>query len=61
MRRKAAAVLWIALSSTVLVKTAQEVVAQTLVCFKKKCVIYPDGSAVCEYTPVDCNQIEIVD
>lgn len=60
MRRKAAAFLWIALSSTVLVATAWDVAAQTLVCFKKKCVIYPDGSAVCEYTPVDCSQVEVV-
>jgi len=59
MNRKAGTALWLALVGGALVPTAQEIVAQTVVCFKKKCVVYPNGSAICEYTPVDCSQVNI--
>lgn len=51
--------LWLVLSGIVLAPAAADLVAQTVVCFKKKCVVYPDGSAICEYTPVDCSKVEI--
>lgn len=57
--RKLPAVLWLALSGVSLVPVVQEIAAQTVVCFKKKCVVYPDGSAICEYTPVDCSKVSI--
>lgn len=28
-------------------------------CYIKKCVEYPDGSSVCERTPVDCATVEM--
>jgi hypothetical protein len=59
MKRKAGAALWLALFAGALVPTAQVIVAQTVVCYKKKCVVYPDGTAICEYTPVDCSQVNI--
>lgn len=59
MKRSARAALWLALLGGVLVPAAQEVVAQTVVCFKKKCVVYPNGEAICQYTPVDCSQVSI--
>ena len=58
-RRGARAVLWLGLLGGVLVPAAQEIVAQTLVCFKKKCVVYPNGEAICQYTPVDCSLVSI--
>jgi hypothetical protein len=59
MKRMAGAALWLALSGVVLAPTAQEIAAQAVVCFKKKCVIFPDGTASCQYTQVDCSQVNI--
>lgn len=28
-------------------------------CYIKKCVEYPDGTSICERTPVDCASIQI--
>ncbi|HEY0014971.1 MAG TPA: hypothetical protein VGC13_01590 [Longimicrobium sp.] len=53
------AVLWLALFGVALIPAVREIAAQTVVCFRKKCVVYPDGSAVCEYTPVDCSKVNI--
>lgn len=47
------------LAGIVFVPMAWEAVAQTTVCFKKKCLVYPDGSSICEYTPVDCSKVSI--
>lgn len=58
-RQGVRAALWLALLGGVLVPAAQEIVAQTLVCYKKKCVVYSNGEAICQYTPVDCSQVSI--
>ena len=34
--------------------------AQTVKCYRKKCLEYPDGTKICEITPVDCDAIEIL-
>lgn len=28
-------------------------------CYVKRCLVYPDGSAICERTPVDCSTIRL--
>lgn len=28
-------------------------------CYKTKCLVYPDGSRLCERTPVDCSTIRM--
>jgi hypothetical protein len=56
---KARAALWLALVCGVLLAAVQQVAAQVVVCYKKKCVVYPDGEAICQYTPVDCSQVSI--
>jgi hypothetical protein len=33
--------------------------AQTVVCYKKTCAEYPDGSKICKLTPVSCDQVQI--
>jgi hypothetical protein len=33
-------------------------VAQEVLCYRKKCVEYPDGSKICQLTPVDCTQVQ---
>jgi hypothetical protein len=33
--------------------------AQTITCYRKKCLEYPDGYKICELTPVDCSEIVI--
>ena len=50
---------WLFLAAVALAPAASGAAAQTLVCFKKKCLIYADGTSVCEYTPVDCSKVEI--
>ncbi|HEU4883599.1 MAG TPA: hypothetical protein VFT45_15170 [Longimicrobium sp.] len=59
IKHKLGTALWLALFAGALMPTAQAIVAQTVVCYKKKCVVYPNGSAICEYTPVDCSQVNI--
>lgn len=59
MNRTAGAALSLALLGGVLVPAAQEAAAQTLVCFKKKCVVYADGTSYCQYTQVDCSEVSI--
>lgn len=34
--------------------------AQTVKCYRKKCLEYPDGYKICTLTPVDCDEIEIL-
>jgi hypothetical protein len=34
--------------------------AQTVKCYRKKCLEYPDGYSICTLTPVDCDEIEIL-
>jgi hypothetical protein len=34
--------------------------AQTVKCYRKKCLEYPDGYKICTLTPVDCNEMEIL-
>jgi hypothetical protein len=34
--------------------------AQTVKCYRKKCLEYPDGYRFCTLTPVDCDEIEIL-
>jgi hypothetical protein len=59
MMKRKVVLRWLVLSVVALVPAAQDIVAQTTVCFKKKCLVYPNGSAICEYTPVDCSQVNI--
>ena len=58
MNRKVRAALWLAMVGAVVVPTAQVIVAQSVLCFKKTCLVYPDGKAICEYKPVDCATIQ---
>jgi hypothetical protein len=37
---------------------AKTVVAQ-VTCYRTKCVLYPDGSRICERQPVDCATVPI--
>jgi len=32
---------------------------QTVLCYKKKCAEYPDGTKICELKPVDCDQVQV--
>lgn len=59
MRQSVRFALCLALLGGIVIPTAHEIVAQTVVCYKKKCVVYPDGEAICQYTPVDCGQVNI--
>jgi hypothetical protein len=50
---------WLVLAGIVFAPAGWEAVAQTTICFKKKCLVYPNGSSICEYTPVDCSKVSI--
>jgi hypothetical protein len=33
--------------------------AQTITCYAKKCVEYPDGTRICERTQINCDLVSI--
>lgn len=50
---------WLAASGGVLcvALVGPTVQAQTVQCYFKRCVEFPDGTRVCERTPIDCASV----
>jgi hypothetical protein len=59
MMRQIATTVLIAIAAALLPSQSIPVAAQTVKCYKKKCLEYPDGSSICQLTPVDCDQVQI--
>jgi hypothetical protein len=48
---------WIALGSLAAIAMGPTVAAAQVKCYIRKCYLYPDGSQICERTPVDCDSL----
>ncbi len=59
MMRQIATTVFIAFGAALLTSQVTPATAQTVICYKKKCLEYPDGSSICQLTPVDCDQVQI--
>lgn len=57
--RKIIPALLLVLAGTALPSIPEAARAQTMSCYKKVCLEYPDGLKVCQLTPVDCSAIQI--
>ena len=58
--RNFTAALLLAFVAAVLPSLPGPASAQTLTCYKKKCLEYEDGTKICELTPVDCSQVKML-
>ncbi len=57
--RNFAATLSLAFLVAVLPSLPRPVSAQVVTCYKKVCAEYPNGTKICELTPVDCSQVKM--
>jgi hypothetical protein len=57
--RNFTATLLLALLAAVLPSLPRPASAQIVTCYKKVCAEYPDGTKICELTPVDCSQVKM--